>query len=54
MEERDVQVRGYKIRLPGRLRRGQRQPEDYTSRGRIITRSKTGTAPRSALIIPIP
>jgi magnesium chelatase subunit I len=38
LEERDVQVRGYKIRLPiDVLLFGSANPEDYTNRGRIIT-----------------
>jgi len=38
MEERDVQVRGYKIRLPLDVYIvATANPEDYTSRGRIIT-----------------
>jgi magnesium chelatase subunit I len=38
LEERDVQVRGYKIRLPLDLWLvASANPEDYTNRGRIIT-----------------
>ncbi|MGH9136760.1 MAG: magnesium chelatase [Acidimicrobiales bacterium] len=38
LEERDVQVRGYKIRLPLDLFLvASANPEDYTNRGRIIT-----------------
>ncbi len=38
LEERDVQIRGYKIRLPlDLLLVASANPEDYTSRGRIIT-----------------
>jgi magnesium chelatase subunit I len=38
LEERDVQVRGYKIRLPlDLLLFASANPEDYTNRGRIIT-----------------
>ena len=38
LEERDVQVRGYKIRLPIDLVLvASANPEDYTNRGRIIT-----------------
>lgn len=38
LEERDIQVRGYKIRLPLDLMLvASANPEDYTSRGRIIT-----------------
>ena len=38
MEEKDVQIKGYKIRLPvDVLFVASANPEDYTSRGRIIT-----------------
>jgi magnesium chelatase subunit I len=38
LEERDVQVRGYKIRLPlDVMLVASANPEDYTSRGRMIT-----------------
>jgi magnesium chelatase subunit I len=38
LEERDVQIRGYKIRLPlDVLLLASANPEDYTNRGRIIT-----------------
>ncbi len=38
MEERDVQIKGYKVRLPLDLVFvASANPEDYTSRGRIIT-----------------
>ncbi|MGQ0615902.1 MAG: sigma 54-interacting transcriptional regulator [Acidimicrobiia bacterium] len=38
LEERDVQVRGYKVRLPlDLLLVASANPEDYTNRGRIIT-----------------
>ncbi len=38
IEERDVQVRGYKIRLPlDVMLVASANPEDYTNRGRIIT-----------------
>ncbi len=38
LEERDVQVRGYKIRLPlDIILVASANPEDYTNRGRIIT-----------------
>ncbi len=38
LEERDVQIRGYKIRLPlDVLLMASANPEDYTNRGRIIT-----------------
>ena len=38
MEERDVQIRGYRIRLPlDVLLVASANPEDYTNRGRIIT-----------------
>ena len=38
LEERDVQIRGYKIRLPlDVILFASANPEDYTNRGRIIT-----------------
>ncbi|MBW1886090.1 MAG: sigma 54-interacting transcriptional regulator, partial [Deltaproteobacteria bacterium] len=38
MEERDIQVKGYRVRLPiDVLVVASANPEDYTSRGRIIT-----------------
>ena len=38
LEERDVQIRGYKIRLPlDVVLLASANPEDYTNRGRIIT-----------------
>ena len=38
LEERDIQVRGYKVNLPLDLvLMGSANPEDYTNRGRIIT-----------------
>src|SRR6478609_5744751 len=38
LEERDVQIRGYKVRLPIDLMMvATANPEDYTNRGRIIT-----------------
>lgn len=38
LEERDVQIRGYKIRLPlDIMLMASANPEDYTNRGRIIT-----------------
>ena len=38
MEERDVQIKGYKVRLPlDVMIVASANPEDYTSRGRIIT-----------------
>jgi magnesium chelatase subunit I len=38
LEERDVQIRGYKIRLPlDLLLVASANPEDYTNRGRLIT-----------------
>src|SRR5215813_13526888 len=38
MEEKDVQIKGYKIRLPvDMVFLASANPEDYTSRGRIIT-----------------
>ena len=38
LEERDVQIRGYKLRLPLDVRLfASANPEDYTNRGRLIT-----------------
>ena len=38
MEERDVQIKGYKVQLPLDLFLiASANPEDYTNRGRIIT-----------------
>ena len=38
LEERDIQIRGYKIRLPlDVMLLASANPEDYTNRGRIIT-----------------
>src|SRR5260370_37000793 len=38
MEEKDVQIKGYKLRLPvDVVFVASANPEDYTSRGRIIT-----------------
>jgi len=38
LEERDVQIRGYKVRLPlDVMLMASANPEDYTNRGRIIT-----------------
>ena len=38
MEERDIQIRGYRVRLPlDVLLVASANPEDYTNRGRIIT-----------------
>ncbi|MDQ3946231.1 MAG: sigma 54-interacting transcriptional regulator [Actinomycetota bacterium] len=38
LEERDVQIRGYKVRLPlDMMLVASANPEDYTNRGRIIT-----------------
>src|SRR5205085_2492620 len=38
LEERDIQVRGYQLRLPlDLLLMVSANPEDYTNRGRIIT-----------------
>ena len=50
LEERDVQVRGYKIRLPlDLLLVASANPEDYTNRGRIITplKDRFGTQVRT-------
>src|SRR6202034_743420 len=41
LEERDIQVRGYQLRLPlDLLLVASANPEDYTNRGRIITALK--------------
>ena len=50
LEERDVQVRGYKLRLPlDVLLVASANPEDYTNRGRIITplKDRFGTQVRT-------
>jgi magnesium chelatase subunit I len=50
LEERDIQVRGYKIRLPLDLMLlASANPEDYTHRGRIITplKDRFGTQVRT-------
>jgi len=49
MEERDIQVRGYTLRLPlDVVVVASANPEDYTNRGRIITPPQgPGSAPRS-------
>jgi magnesium chelatase subunit I len=50
MEERDVQIRGFKIRLPlDILLVASANPEDYTNRGRIITplKDRTGSEIRT-------
>lgn len=50
LEERDIQVRGYKIRLPlDLLLIASANPEDYTHRGRIITplKDRFGTQVRT-------
>ena len=52
MEERDVQIRGYKVRLPLDLFVvASANPEDYTNRGRIITplKDRFGVADPHAL-----
>jgi magnesium chelatase subunit I len=42
MEERDVQIRGYKVRLPLDLFVvASANPEDYTNRGRIVEQERT-------------
>ena len=49
MEERDVQIKGYRIRLPLDVYLvASANPEDYTNRGRIITPLKTVTGHRFA------
>jgi magnesium chelatase subunit I len=50
MEERDVQIRGFKIRLPLDIMLvASANPEDYTNRGRIITplKDRTGSEIRT-------
>ena len=50
LEERDVQIRGFKVRLPLDLYVvASANPEDYTSRGRIITplKDRLGTQART-------
>lgn len=50
LEERDVQIRGYRIRLPlDLLLVASANPEDYTNRGRIITplKDRFGTQVRT-------
>jgi len=43
MQERDIQIKGYSVRLPlDMLVVASANPEDYTSRGRIITPLKAG------------
>ena len=52
LEERDVQIRGYKIRLPlDVMLVASANPEDYTNRGRIITplKDRFGVADPHAL-----
>ena len=49
MEERDIQIRGYVLRLPlDVLVMASANPEDYTNRGRIITPLKDRFGARSA------
>src|SRR5689334_20130195 len=50
LEERDIQIRGYRIRLPlDLLLVASANPEDYTNRGRIITplKDRFGTEVRT-------
>jgi magnesium chelatase subunit I len=50
MEERDVQIRGFKVRMPlDILLVASANPEDYTNRGRIITplKDRTGSEIRT-------
>jgi len=52
LEERDVQIRGYRIRLPvDILLVASANPEDYTNRGRIISPLKDRFGSRSGRII---
>ena len=49
LEERDVQIRGYKVRLPlDVVLVASANPEDYTNRGRIITPLKDRFGAQSA------
>ncbi len=51
MEERDIQVRGYTLRLPlDVLLVASANPEDYTTAAGSSLRSRTASAPRSAPI----
>src|SRR3954470_21857917 len=57
LEERDVQVRGYKIRLPlDVLLVASANPDDYTNRGRIITplKDRLGTQIRTHSPLEVP
>jgi magnesium chelatase subunit I len=55
LEERDVQIRGFTVRLPLDLYVvASANPEDYTSRGRIITPLKDRLGPRSGRITRAP
>jgi magnesium chelatase subunit I len=57
MEERDVQIRGYKVRLPIDVYVvASANPEDYTNRGRIITplKDRFGSQVRSCRWSPAP
>src|SRR5205807_8776132 len=50
LEERDIQIRGYRVRLPlDLLLVASANPEDYTNRGRIITplKDRFGTEVRT-------
>ena len=53
LEERDVQIRGHKVRLPlDILLVASANPEDYTNRGRIITplKDRFGARIRTCLL----
>ena len=53
MQEGDVQIKGYPVRLPlDVLLVFSANPEDYTARGKIVTPSRTASAPRFARTIP--
>ena len=55
MQEGDVQIKGYPVRLPLDVAIVfSANPEDYTARGKIVTPSKTASAPRSAPTTPNP
>lgn len=55
LEEGDVQIRGYPLRLPLDVWLVfTANPQDYTARGRIVTPSRTGSGARSAPTTPAP
>ena len=55
MQEGDIQIKGYPLRLPlDVLIVFTANPEDYTARGKIITPLKDRSAPKLARTIPRP